>query len=82
MSIKNEKGSKMERKSNTIIWIPVNERIPKNNKKVLCFNGYRMIENSWSMHTDQDAEWFKKHSHIGQKMLNILETILYDVKYI
>jgi len=60
MSIKNEKGSKMERKSNTIIWIPVNERIPKNNKKVLCFNGYRMIENSWSMHTDQDAEWFKK----------------------
>ena len=43
-----------------IRWVASSERIPENRQKVLCFNGYRMIENSWCLHTDQDAEWFKR----------------------
>ena len=41
-------------------WIPVTERIPESNQSVLCYNGKRMIENSWCKHTDQDDEWFKR----------------------
>jgi len=41
-------------------WVDSSERIPENRQEVLCFNGHRMIENSWCLHTDQDAEWFKR----------------------
>jgi hypothetical protein len=40
-------------------WISVEDALPKNKENVLCYNGYRMIENSYSMFTDQDQNWFK-----------------------
>lgn len=43
-----------------IRWVASTDRIPENRQKVLCYTGHRMIENSWCMHTDQDAEWFKR----------------------
>ena len=43
-----------------IRWVASADRIPENRQKVLCYTGHRMIENSWCMHTDQDAEWFKR----------------------
>lgn len=41
-------------------WISVDTLLPKNNEQVLCYNGYRMVENSYSIGSDQDAEWFKQ----------------------
>jgi hypothetical protein len=40
-------------------WISVNDRLPKNNENVLCFDGTRMRENSYSSYSDQDEQWFK-----------------------
>lgn len=40
-------------------WISV-ETPPKENEQVLCYNGYRMIQNSWMQHTGSDLEWFKR----------------------
>lgn len=58
MSKKNE--TKPLKQPAVIHWVASAEQIPENKQKVLCYNGYRMIENSWCMHTDQDAEWFKR----------------------
>lgn len=40
-------------------WILVSDP-PGNNESVLCFDGIRMQENSYSEHTNQDIEWFKR----------------------
>ena len=40
--------------------VAVTEKIPENRQRVLCYNGHRMIQSSWCMHTDQDEEWFKR----------------------
>jgi hypothetical protein len=39
-------------------WIKSLDELPTETVKVLCWNGYRMIQRSWMRHTDQDAEWF------------------------
>lgn len=41
-------------------WISVEDRLPEDNENVLCYNGYRIVDNSYSMYTDQDQFWFKK----------------------
>lgn len=41
-------------------WISVKERLPEKNKRVLCFDGFRMMGNSYSSYSDQDEEWFKR----------------------
>jgi hypothetical protein len=41
-------------------WVSVEDRLPENQQKVLCYNGFRMIENNWCLHTNQDSEWFKE----------------------
>lgn len=42
-------------------WISVKDRLPEENKEVLCFNNSGFIvQNSWLGLTDQDDKWFKR----------------------
>lgn len=41
-------------------WISSKDRIPKNNERVLAHTGFRMLEQSYSLGSDQDDEWFKR----------------------
>lgn len=43
-----------------IHWVAVADEIPPENKKVICWNGYRMVEQSWMQYTGSDEEWFRK----------------------
>jgi len=45
--------------TDVINWVACKEAIPKENQKVLTYNQYRIMSNSWCKYTDQDDEWFK-----------------------
>ncbi len=60
MTITKEAQNRPLRKGVVIIWMTPRERMPENGQKVLCYTGYFMVESSWCMHTDKDAEWFKR----------------------
>ena len=42
-------------------WISVKDKLPENLELVLCCThlGY-MVSNSYSLHSDQDDEWFRQ----------------------
>lgn len=49
-----------------INWVATIEMLPENRQQVLCWNGHRMMQNSWCAHTDQDDKWFKERfTHWG-----------------
>lgn len=43
-----------------INWVAVTDEIPPENKKVICWNGHRMVEQSWMQYTESDEEWFRR----------------------
>ena len=43
-----------------IHWVSIADEIPPENKKVICWNGYRMVEQSWMQYTGSDEEWFRR----------------------
>lgn len=52
--------SQYQRQQGTEGWISVEERLPGSGEDVLCYNGFRMVDNCWEKYTDQDDRWFKR----------------------
>ena len=45
-------------------WVSVNERLPENRQRVLCYSRSYMGQDSWEKYTDQDDKWFvKRYTH-------------------
>ena len=44
-----------------INWVAVIDNIPNPKEKVLCYNGYRMIETSWEHYTNHNEKWFRNN---------------------
>ena len=45
---------------NELDWKLVTQEIPENRQRVLCYNGFRIVDTRWEMCTDQDEEWFRR----------------------
>jgi len=41
-----------------IEWIKSSKQLPKDEEQVLCWNGHRIVQDSYSEHTEQDSKWF------------------------
>jgi hypothetical protein len=41
-------------------WVLIKDRIPKENERVLLFNGFRIFDLSWMQWTNHDEEWLRK----------------------